>query len=79
MSQKLKKIDLNICQEPFLTLKDVPDSWDGDQQPRVIKVWCTQPYKHSSLSHKLKKQAGHLSGTLPDNVFNPSLFKSQCQ
>ena len=26
LSHKLRKIDLDICQEPFLTLKDVPDS-----------------------------------------------------
>ena len=40
-SQNLAKICLVICQEPFLTLVDVPDSRDEDGEP-LINPMCTQ-------------------------------------
>ena len=37
-----KKFEKN--QEPFLTLEDVPDSWDGDQEPKIVPMCSQQPY-----------------------------------
>ena len=31
-------------QKPFLTSEDVPDSWDGDQEPKMVPTCSQQPY-----------------------------------
>ena len=35
----------DISQEPFLTLEDVPDSWDGDEEPQMVPTCSHWPYK----------------------------------
>ena len=36
--------DFLFNQEPFLTLKDVPDSCDGDQESKIVPMCSQQPY-----------------------------------
>ena len=31
-------------QEPFPTLEDVPYSWDGDQEPKMVPMCSQWPY-----------------------------------
>ena len=31
-------------QEHFLTFEDVPDSWDGGQEPKIVPMCSQQPY-----------------------------------
>ena len=35
---KIEKVGFGIHQEHFLTLEDVPDSWDGDGEPQVDTI-----------------------------------------
>ena len=44
LSSKLKKVRFGIHQEDFLTLRDIPDSWDEDREPQVDPMWCPWPY-----------------------------------
>jgi len=41
---KIEKVRFGIHQEHFLTLEDVPDSWDVDGDPKVVSMWCPWSY-----------------------------------
>ena len=41
---KIKKYRFGIHKEHFLTLEDVPDSWDGDGEPQMVPMWSSWPY-----------------------------------
>ena len=40
---KIKEVGFGIYQEHFLTLEDVPDSWDKDQKPQMVPMWSPWP------------------------------------
>ena len=36
--------DFFFIRNTFLTLEDVPDSWDGDQEPKMVQMYSQWPY-----------------------------------